>query len=90
MSVRRKTRTKLRRGLRERSSIRRAVQQFDPGATVHIDIDPSIHKGMPHPRFTGYTGHVLDRRGRAYIVQIREGHKDKTLLVRPEHLKVAP
>ena len=43
--------------------------------------------GMPHPRFLGTTGRIVERRGRAYVVQIRDGHMTKTLLVRPEHLK---
>ena len=42
---------------------------------------------MPHPRFQGRTGVVVGQRGRAYIVQIRDGGKIKTLFVRPEHLK---
>ena len=86
--VRRKTRKKLRKGVRERglSQISRAIQKFEVGQKVHIVIDASVHKGMPHKRFHGRTGTVKGMRGRAYIVEVRDGDKVKQLFVRPEHL----
>lgn len=86
MAYRRKTRTKLRLRTRERYPVTRSVQEFQPGQSVHIRIDPSFHKGLPHPRFEGRTGKVLGQRGRAFMVQIRDGRTLKTLLTRPEHL----
>ncbi|MDF2955473.1 MAG: Ribosomal protein L21E [Candidatus Alkanophagales archaeon MCA70_species_2] len=86
--VRRKTRKKLRKSVRERglSRISKAIQKFEVGQKVHIVIDSSVHKGMPHKRFHGRTGTVKGRRGRAYIVEVRDGNKLKLLFVRPEHL----
>jgi len=79
---------KLRKRIREKGiKIRRALQTFNVGDIVHIDIDQSVHKGMPHPRFQGRTGVVIGQRGRAYLVRIRDGGKYKILIVRPEHLK---
>ncbi|HIP25918.1 MAG TPA: 50S ribosomal protein L21e [Archaeoglobus profundus] len=79
---------KLRKKIREKGiKIRRALQTFEVGQIVHIDIDPSVHKGMPHPRFQGRTGIVIGQRGRAYLVRIRDGDSYKILIVRPEHLK---
>ncbi|HIP63226.1 MAG TPA: 50S ribosomal protein L21e [Archaeoglobus profundus] len=79
---------KLRKRIREKGiKIRRALQTFEVGQIVHIDIDPSVHKGMPHPRFQGRTGVVIGQRGRAYLVRIRDGDSYKILIVRPEHLK---
>ncbi len=79
---------KLRKRVREKGiKIRRALQTFEIGQRVHIDIDSSVHKGMPHPRFQGRTGIVIGQRGRAYLVRIRDGNSYKTLIVRPEHLK---
>jgi large subunit ribosomal protein L21e len=69
------------------SSITRSLQQFDDGEKVNIVIDPSVHRGMPHVRFQGYTGTVLGRQGNSYRVQIRVGKKIKTLVVRPEHIR---
>jgi large subunit ribosomal protein L21e len=68
------------------SSITRALQEFTVGDRVSVVIDPSIHKGMPHHRFHGYTGSVVGQQGDAYLVGIVVGKKHKTLVVRPEHL----
>jgi large subunit ribosomal protein L21e len=79
---------KLRKRIREKGiKIKRALQTFDVGQTVHIDIDSAVHKGMPHPRFQGRTGVVIGQRGRAYLIRVRDGKSYKTLIVRPEHLK---
>lgn len=87
--LRSKSRHILRIRPRERgySAITRSLQKFDVGESVNIVIDPSIHKGMPHIRFHGYTGRVKGKQGNAYIVGITVGKKKKTLLVRPEHLR---
>lgn len=87
MSVRRKSREKLSRKTKERLTVCRAIREYPVGSTVHINIEPSVHKGMPHPRFEGRTGRVIGRRGRAYIVEIRDGGKTKQLIVRGEHLR---
>ncbi|AAM02873.1 50S ribosomal protein L21e [Methanopyrus kandleri] len=84
-----RTRKKLRKKPRERglSPLGPMTQEFEEGQKVHIVIDPSVHKGMPHPRYHGRTGEVVGRQGRAYIVKIRDGGKEKKLIVYPEHLK---
>ncbi len=83
------TRYKLKKTVRERglSPISRAIQDFTEGQMVHIDIDPSVQKGMPNPRFQGKTGKVISQRGRAYILQVREGNATKEVISLPEHLK---
>ncbi len=68
------------------SPITRALQQFDVGARVAIDLDPSVIHGMPHHRFQGYTGVVEGMQGNAYLVGVVVGKKHKTLVVIPEHL----
>ncbi len=69
------------------TTIIRSLQEFDQGEKVNIVIDSSIHKGMPHPRFHGYTGEVEGKRGNSYLIGINDGGKRKKLIVRPEHLK---
>lgn len=79
---------KLRKRVREKGiKIRKVLQTFEIGQTVHIDIEPASHKGMPHPRFQGRTGKVVGVRGRAYLVEISDGGKTKIVFARPEHLK---
>jgi large subunit ribosomal protein L21e len=85
-----KTRHKLQKTIRKGRSnpITKKIQRFDENDLVHIIIDPSVQKGQPHPRFHGMTGKVVDERGRAYIISLNDGNKAKTLIVRPEHLKI--
>ena len=68
------------------SAITRAMQQFEIGSSVAVDIDSAVHKGMPHHRFQGYTGKIEGMQGDAYLVGITVGKKHKTLIIRPEHL----
>ena len=86
--IRSKSRHVLRKKPRDRgsSSITRALQQFEVGESVNVNIDSSVHKGMPHPRFQGHTGKIEGMQGDAYLVGITVGKKHKTLIVRPEHL----
>jgi large subunit ribosomal protein L21e len=86
--MRKKSRDKLSKTVRARgiSPVVRAIQEFDTGAKVHVLIDPSIHKGMPHPRFHGKTGEVIGKRGRAFVLKITDGDATKTLITLPEHL----
>ncbi len=87
--IRSKTRHVLQRKKRERglSPITYALQEFSVGEKVNIVINPSIHSGMPHHRFHGKTGDILEKRGNAYMVKIRDGNKLKDIIVRPEHLR---
>ncbi|MEI6104604.1 MAG: 50S ribosomal protein L21e [Methanothrix sp.] len=86
--MRKKSRDKLSRTVRARgiSPVVRAIQEFETGAMVHVIIDPSIHKGMPHPRFHGKTGEVVGKRGRAFVLKVTDGNATKTLITLPEHL----
>ncbi len=86
--TRRKSRHKLTKTVREKglSPITRALQQFTDGDIVNIDLDPSIQNGMPHPKFHGRTGKVVERRGRAYLVSVRDGGLMKEVIALPEHL----
>jgi large subunit ribosomal protein L21e len=82
------TRNKLKNEPRQSgtSPPQRAVQAFESGDSVHLKIDPSVPDGRYHPRFDGQTGTVVGQQGAAYQVQINDGGKDKTLIVKPAHL----
>ncbi len=86
---RKKTRYKLKKALRERgiSPVTSVIQQFSIGEKVHIVCNPSVQKGMPHRRFHGKTGTVLEKRGRAWVLEIRDGNADKVVIARSQHLK---
>ncbi|MEX0567565.1 MAG: 50S ribosomal protein L21e [Candidatus Njordarchaeota archaeon] len=72
------------RGLPPISAI---LYQYKVGEKVVIKIDPSIQKGMPYKRFHGKVGTIIDKRGRSYIVLVKDGNKEKKVIARPEHLR---
>jgi large subunit ribosomal protein L21e len=42
---------------------------------------------MPHRRYHGKVGVVIDKRGQSYIVSVTQGEAVKEIIVRPEHLE---
>lgn len=67
----------------------RAITEYEPGDRVHLALDPSVREGRFQHRFNGLTGTVVGRQGAAYQVEITDGGKEKTLMIRPAHLKAA-
>ena len=78
----------LRRGPRERgkTTLRKILQSYGEGDKVVVNIDSSVHKGMPHRRFHGRVGVIMAKRGRSYVVHVTQGDAMKEIIVRPEHL----
>jgi large subunit ribosomal protein L21e len=83
---RRSTRRKLKKSHRHKFKVTPYLKEFKVNDKVTIKLDPSSHKGMPFPKFKGKTGVVVEKRGNAYIVQIRIGNMLKKVISRPEHL----
>jgi large subunit ribosomal protein L21e len=83
------TREKLSNDPRDRgtSPPQRAVREFETDQKVHLKLDPSVPDGRYHPRFDGLTGEIVGEQGDAYKVQVNDGGKDKTLIVKPAHLR---
>ncbi len=88
--LRSKSRSKLTKHPRQKglSPISRAIQDLPLGTRVSIILDSGVVKGQPHPRYHGRIGIVSERRGRAYIVDIRDGGSIKKVISRPDHLRV--
>jgi large subunit ribosomal protein L21e len=57
------------------------------GSQVIIKMDSSVQKSIPHRRFHGKIGTVLDKRGRGYVVSVPQGESVKEITVRPQHLE---
>ncbi|UCC33467.1 MAG: 50S ribosomal protein L21e [Candidatus Bathyarchaeota archaeon] len=87
-----RTRSLLRRKPRERGKVglSKILHEYTPGERVVITVNPSVLKGMPHRRYHGRTGVVIDKRGRAYVVEVAQGDAIKEIIARPEHLKPMP
>ncbi|MEK6904096.1 MAG: 50S ribosomal protein L21e [Nanoarchaeota archaeon] len=86
---RRKTRSKLRKNYKDKGkiSIRRFLQKFNEGDRVLLNAEPAYHDGMYFPRFHGSEGTITGPQGDCYKVLIRDGGKEKILIVHPVHLR---
>lgn len=84
-----RTRRLLKKEPREKGKIRlsKLLYEYHPGNRVVVKIDPSIQKGMPHRRYHGKVGTVIDKRGRSYVISVTQGDAVKEIVVRPEHLE---
>ncbi len=85
---RRKTRSVLKRNPRERgkTGLSKVLHEYEPDEKVVVKLDPSVHKGMPHRRYHGRIGVIVDKRGRSYVVNVSQGKAVKEIIVRPEHI----
>lgn len=88
---RRGTRKLLSKGPKERGlpPMSAILYDYKVGERVVIKIDPSVHKGMPFKRFHGKVGTIVEKRGRAYVILVRDGGKYKKVIARPEHIRPA-
>jgi large subunit ribosomal protein L21e len=87
-AFRRGTRSKLRKNHTDKGkiSLRKFFQELNVGDKVVLKAEPAYQKGMYYPRFHGRNGMVMDKRGDCYEVLIKDGEKDKLLIVHPIHL----
>ncbi len=87
-SFRRKTRHKLKKNYKQKGkiSIRQFFQEFKEGDRVVLKAEPAYQKGMYYPRFHGKSGLILNKKGHCYEVLIKDGNKEKLLIVHPVHL----
>jgi large subunit ribosomal protein L21e len=61
--------------------------EYALGSRVIIKMDSSVQKSLPHKRFHGKIGTVLEKRGRGYVISITNGDAVKKIIVRSEHLE---
>ncbi len=62
------------------------VKKLEMGDRVQLVAQPSIMKGIYFRRFHGRTGVVTGMQGNCYMVHIKDGGKEKTLIIAPVHL----
>jgi len=89
---RHRTRKVLRKKIRERGAIpplSLVMRKYGTGDKVYIKPNPAIHDTLPHRRYVGKVGIVEGMRGRAYIIRVHLGNKEKKLIIYPEHLRPA-
>jgi len=83
------TRSLLKKETREKGKpkISKLLQEYQPGSQVIIRMDPSVQKSMPHKRFHGKIGTVIEKRGRGYVIRVPQGNSVKEIIVRSEHIE---
>ena len=86
---RRGTRKLAKKSTREsgKPKIGKLLTEHQVGSQVIVKIDSSVQKSLPHRRFHGRIGKVLERRGRGYVVSVSQGDSIKAIIVRSEHLE---
>jgi len=71
---------------RGKLQLSRYFQQLKEGDFVSISKETAVQPRFP-ARLQGITGIVESKRGKAYMVKIKDGNKEKRLLIEPIHLK---
>lgn len=69
-------------------SVARFVRTFNPGDKVVIT--PKANwTGLPHCRYSGKHGTIVERRGKSYVVEVRDYNQKKMVIAGPVHLELA-
>ena len=71
---------------RGKLSLSRWFQELKEGDRVAISREPAVQSSFPE-RMQGRTGVVDGKRGRIYLVRIKDHDKEKKYLIAPIHLK---
>ena len=60
------------------------MKEYNLGDKVHVDF--TSMENLPHPKFQGLTGEIIGKRGRAYMVRVRDINKFKVIMLKAQHL----
>ncbi|MCL4373806.1 MAG: 50S ribosomal protein L21e [Candidatus Marsarchaeota archaeon] len=80
-----KTRHLARHHVPSAMSVNKIIKEFKIGDKVVIVPKGSV-KNIPHPRYKGRVGTVIERRGSAYVVELKMFNATKRLVVPSMHL----
>ena len=71
---------------RGKLQLSRYFQELKKGDSVSIVKEASIKSSFP-VRLQGRTGVIESKRGKAYLIKIKDQNKEKAFLIEPIHLK---
>jgi large subunit ribosomal protein L21e len=71
---------------RGKLQLSRYFQELKIGDFVAISREPAVQSSFPE-RLQGITGVVKEKKGKVYIIKIKDGNKEKDILIEPIHLK---
>ncbi len=63
------------------------LREYHEGQQALVIIDPRQHKGLPHRRYHGKVGNIINVGRRAITLHVKLGNKTKTLITRLDHIK---
>ena len=66
------------------------IKEFTVGQRVLIKPQPYYKSAIPHRRYRGKAGKVIERRGSCYVVELKDGGKIKQVIAHPVHLILLP
>ena len=78
----------LKKKIREKGKLRlsRFFQKLKEGDNVAVVIEKSLKLNFPK-RLQGRSGKIKEKRGRSYVVLIKDQAKEKEFIIAPIHLK---
>ncbi len=83
-----KTRHLSRHHVPSQLSVRTFIKSFKVGDQVAV-VPKGNFRDIPHPRYRGKIGTVLEQRGSAYVVKVKIMSAYRTLIVPARHLEKA-
>jgi len=77
-----------RKAVRTRGKLQlsRYFQEFKEGDAVAVTKEKSIKSSFP-VRLQGRTGIIEAKRGKSYVIKIKDQNKEKQFIIEPIHLK---
>lgn len=71
------------------ATVAELVKTFNVGDKVVI-APKARFEGLPHLRYASRHGIIRERRGKSYVVEVKDYSTKKSIIVSPVHLKLAP
>ncbi len=71
---------------RGKISLSRYFQEFKDGEPVAIVKEKAVQSSFPK-RMQGRTGNVESKRGKSYVIKLKDQNKEKRYIIEPIHLK---
>ncbi|MGI0100344.1 MAG: 50S ribosomal protein L21e [Candidatus Micrarchaeaceae archaeon] len=81
-----KTRHLARHHKPSRLGVSNAIKSFSVGDSVAI-VPKGNAKNIPHPRYRGRIAKVIEKRGNAYVIELKMFNSTKRLIVPVAHLE---
>ena len=69
-------------------TVAKQVETFKIGEKVILS-PMAEPKGMPHLRYAGRHGKVIEKRGKSYVIEIKDGDSIKKIIASSVHIKRA-